>query len=79
MKEMIYVVARRHLPKIRALSLLLLAVLPALLLLLAMTGSMPTMAALVLAIVSHLIGAIAQRWLFFAQAEHVVGLFYGQR
>ena len=24
-------------------------------------------------------GALAQRWLFFAQAEHVVGLFYGQR
>ena len=79
MKEMIYVVARRHLPKIRALSLMLLSVLPALLVLLAMTGGMPKVPALILAILSHLIGALAQRWLFFAQAEHVVGLFYGQR
>jgi DMSO reductase anchor subunit len=29
--------------------------------------------------VLHLIGAFAARWLFFAQAEHVVGLYYGKR
>ena len=27
----------------------------------------------------HLIGALAARWLFFAEAEHVVGLYYGKR
>jgi DMSO reductase anchor subunit len=27
----------------------------------------------------HLAGAMTQRWLFFAEAEHVVGLYYGQR
>jgi DMSO reductase anchor subunit len=27
----------------------------------------------------HLAGAMAARWLFFAEAEHVVGLFYGKR
>ena len=32
-----------------------------------------------LAGVSHGIGAGVQRWLFFAQAEHVVGLYYGKR
>jgi DMSO reductase anchor subunit len=31
------------------------------------------------AVVIHLIGAFAARWLFFAQAEHVVGLYYGKR
>ena len=26
----------------------------------------------------HLVGVIAQRWLFFAEAEHVVGIWYGR-
>ncbi|MEJ6747270.1 MAG: dibenzothiophene desulfurase, partial [Yoonia sp.] len=32
-----------------------------------------------LAVVSHVAGILALRWLFFAQAEHVVGLYYGKR
>ena len=32
-----------------------------------------------LAIVSHVTGVLVARWLFFAEAEHVVGLFYGAR
>jgi DMSO reductase anchor subunit len=32
-----------------------------------------------LAVVSHLAGIAASRWLFFAEAEHVVGLYYGAR
>jgi sulfite dehydrogenase (quinone) subunit SoeC len=32
-----------------------------------------------LAAVLHLAGAFAARWLFFAEAEHVVGLYYGAR
>jgi DMSO reductase anchor subunit len=27
----------------------------------------------------HTTGTFAQRWLFFAEAEHVVGLYYGKR
>ena len=27
----------------------------------------------------HLFGLLFIRWLFFAQAEHVVGLYYGKR
>ena len=27
----------------------------------------------------HLVGLLASRWLFFAEAEHVVGLYYGKR
>jgi sulfite dehydrogenase (quinone) subunit SoeC len=32
-----------------------------------------------LAVLSHLAGVLATRWLFFAEAEHVVGLYYGKR
>ena len=31
------------------------------------------------AILSHLAGTLIARWLFFAEAEHVVGLYYGKR
>ena len=30
------------------------------------------------AVISHIVGVLALRWLFFAQAEHVVGLYYGK-
>ena len=32
-----------------------------------------------LAVIAHIAGVITSRWLFFAQAEHVVGLYYGKR
>ncbi len=33
----------------------------------------------VLALVLHVAGVLTARWLFFAEAEHVVGLYYGKR
>jgi sulfite dehydrogenase (quinone) subunit SoeC len=36
-------------------------------------------ATVALALFAHLAGMAAQRWLFFAEAEHVVGLYYGKR
>jgi DMSO reductase anchor subunit len=36
------------------------------------------LAALV-AVLSHVAGVLVARWLFFAEAEHVVGLYYGKR
>ena len=74
MREMIHVVARKHVQKLRVIALAASAALPALLLLL--PPSLPLYAVIALI---HLTGALAARWLFFAQAEHVVGLFYGQR
>ncbi|MFN3722305.1 MAG: dimethyl sulfoxide reductase anchor subunit family protein [Paracoccaceae bacterium] len=74
LREMIHVVGRRHVPKLRALALGLGVVLPLLAMLL-LPGRYGPYAALPL----HLMGAFAQRWLFFAQAEHVVGLYYGKR
>ncbi len=75
MREMIYVVGRKHAAKLRVITLVLLVLVP--LAILALFGR--ALPALVLAIVVHFAGALVSRWLFFAQAEHVVGLYYGQR
>jgi len=62
--------------------MMLMVVFPLFALLPTLTGGLPSavihlLAAL--AVVSHLLGVLATRWLFFAQAEHVVGLYYGKR
>lgn len=74
MREMIFVVGRRRVAALRRLALMLGCLVPALVLAL---STHP--AALALAALAHLVGAACQRWLFFAQAEHVVGLYYGRR
>ena len=74
MREMIFVVGRKHVAKLRVLALILACLIPAVVLMLP-AHPMTTAAAVVI----HLIGAFAARWLFFAQAEHVVGLYYGKR
>jgi sulfite dehydrogenase (quinone) subunit SoeC len=74
MKEMIHIVGRKHASKLEVIAVSLAAVVPILALLI-----LPAPYGLILAIAAHLMGALTQRWLFFAQAEHVVGLFYGQR
>jgi sulfite dehydrogenase (quinone) subunit SoeC len=73
LREMIFVVGRKHAAKVRVLALSFACALPMLLLLL------PFWPAAVLAALSHIVGALAARWLFFAEAEHVVGLYYGMR
>ena len=74
MREMIHVVARKHATKLRRIALALTCLAPAAILLL---PAQP--ATIALAILIHLSGAFCARWLFFAEAEHVVGLYYGQR
>lgn len=73
-REMIFVVGRKHAAKLRKIALLLISVLPAVVLLLPLGVWGVAIAAIV-----HLAGALAARWLFFAEAEHVVGLYYGAR
>ena len=68
--EMIYVVGRKHAQKLRAIAV---GAVVAAALLAAVPHALPVACAL------HLIGALVARWLFFAQAEHVVGLYYGRR
>jgi DMSO reductase anchor subunit len=73
-REMIFVVGRRHAAKLRRLALVLASLAPALVLLLPLGAW-----GIGLAAALHLGGALAARWLFFAEAEHVVGLYYGAR
>jgi DMSO reductase anchor subunit len=73
LREMIHVVGRKHAQKLRVIALAAL-VLPAPILF-ASQG----IAAIALALAVHLVGAFTARWLFFAEAEHVVGLYYGKR
>ena len=73
-REMIFVVGRKHAAKLRKIALGLASVLPAVILLLPLG-----LWGIALAAAVHLAGALAARWLFFAEAEHVVGLYYGAR
>lgn len=72
MKEMVHVIGRRHAARLRVIALVLGYGLPLVLILLPL--GLPGIA---LAAAVHLTGILAARWLFFAQAEHVVGLYYG--
>lgn len=73
-KEMGYAVARKHAAKLR--QIVMLALVLAILLMLSALA-VPQFA--VLSMVFALFAAATQRWLFFAQAQHVVTLFYGAR
>lgn len=72
LKEMVHRIGRKHAQRLRVISLVLMSLIPAALLWLA-----PNSIGTVLAILSHVIGTLTARWLFFAEAEHVVGLYYG--
>ena len=73
-REMIFVVGRKHARKLRRIALVLASLVPALVLLLPLG-----VWGIGLAVLLHLAGTLAARWLFFAEAEHVVGLYYGAR
>jgi DMSO reductase anchor subunit len=75
LKEMVYVIGRKHALKLRVIAILLMVVIPVLMI---MMGAHHDIKA-VIAVLSHLVGVFASRWLFFAEAEHVVGLYYGKR
>ena len=73
--EMGYVVARRHATKLRRIALTLGCAIAVLMLLLGLAiGNVAPFAAI--ATVFHLVGTGISRWLFFAEARHVVTLYY---
>ncbi len=74
LREFVFVIGRKHALKLRVIAITLMAVLPTLVLLIPSAHI-----AGVLALLSHVAGVLTARWLFFAQAEHVVGLYYGKR
>ena len=74
MKEMVHVVGRKHAQKLRMISIVLLGMVPVVAL------AIPFSHIFVgLAVISHIAGLFVARWLFFAEAEHVVGLYYDKR
>lgn len=75
LREMVHVVGRKHALKLRVLAGLLGYALPLALVL--VPGAAHGLVGL--AVLCHVAGMVASRWLFFAQAEHVVGLYYGKR
>jgi DMSO reductase anchor subunit len=80
-REMGFRVARKHAAKLRRLSLLLGGVVPAVLVFLLLAigagGGWAASLTLALAVTSHVIGMLAERWLFFAEARHAVMNYYG--
>lgn len=77
-KEMGFIIARKHAAKLRRLSLLIGFAVPALLLLVPLvTPGIPAVVAALLAAVTSTIGIFVERWLFFAEARHAVTLYYG--
>lgn len=73
LKEMVHVIGRKHAQRLRVIAVILGFALP--LAILALCSA--TWAAIAAGLV-HLTGVFAARWLFFAEAEHVVGLYYGR-
>lgn len=75
-REMAFVVARKHAKRLRWLALVLFGLLPALCMaaVLLAHGGAPVWFAI--AAVTALTGAFVERWLFFAEAKHMVTLYY---
>lgn len=74
MREFIHVVGRKHSTNLRIIAAILAFALPIVLLLLPFGHVLAAVA-----VISHIAGVSVARWLFFAEAEHVVGLYYGKR
>ncbi|MEM6386545.1 MAG: DmsC/YnfH family molybdoenzyme membrane anchor subunit [Pseudomonadota bacterium] len=71
-KEMVFRIGRKHSRVLKGVTLLTGMGLPAVLLFL------PTSFAIIaFAVLLHLFGVLVQRWLFFAEARHVVSFYYG--
>lgn len=74
LKEMVFEVGRRRAAALERVALTLGLAAPLALLLAAQALEGRLWAAV--ALVAHLLGAAVSRWLFFAQAQHVAGLYY---
>lgn len=74
LREMVHQIGRKHARLLRTIALVGAVIVPIGMLVL------PSSAGLMAVIVAiHLGGALAHRWIFFAEAEHVVGLYYGRQ
>ncbi|MEO1265566.1 MAG: DmsC/YnfH family molybdoenzyme membrane anchor subunit [Pseudomonadota bacterium] len=77
MREMGYKVARKHADKLRWSTTLCLGIIPGGALLLALlTGGVFAVVLTLAAVISAAIGVLTERWLFFAEAKHIVTVYY---
>ena len=74
LKEMAYQIGRKHQRRLRVIALVLVGLVPA-----GIVFLVPDLTGRLLALALHSVGLLASRWLFFAEAEHVVGLYYAKR
>jgi len=76
-REMGYVIARKHAGRLREHAVLLTFALPLMLSALALALPEPgALLAFTLAALSASAGVVVERWLFFAEAEHAMALYY---
>jgi DMSO reductase anchor subunit len=78
MREMGYRVARKHAAKLRMIVLAAAFAVPIAGCLLSLVGGSIGIAAALVAALSMALGLVVERWLFFAEAQHVVMLYYGE-
>lgn len=79
LREMGFVLARRHARALRAIALVLAYAVPLAAALVSIAMSRTAFAATWLALAAATLGVFVERWLFFAEARHVVTLYYGTR
>ncbi|TXI47091.1 MAG: hypothetical protein E6Q50_14255 [Lysobacter sp.] len=76
-REMVFVFARKHAERLRIVAGVLFAGIPALCALVAwLLPNANTTLALWIAVLAFQLGAMVERWLFFAEAKHIVSLYY---
>ena len=76
LREMGFVLARKHASKLRRIALALFAAVPVLCAAIAAWQPAWTLPAMVLGAIAFQLGALVERWLFFAEAKHLVTLYY---
>lgn len=78
MKEMVHQVGRKRAAALRQVAVVAALGLPLVFALGTVAFGFSHLLALLVFVV-HIVGVLASRWLFFAEAQHVVGVYYGQR
>lgn len=76
-REMVFVLARKHSRRLRIIATTLFVLLPLLSLLIVKPLPGMTVVLAIAAALAFQLGALVERWLFFAEARHVVSLYYG--
>lgn len=79
LREFVYVVGRKHALRLRVIGFGLGFAVPIALMVMPFDSVMMKHLMAGVAVLLHIAGIACLRWLFFAEAEHVVGLYYGKR